>query len=126
MIKQSLPAVSMVTAANIEEFKILDKIVVIGYFNEADKQSNRIFSSVAESLRDKYLFGGSGDPALAKSQGVEQPSIVLYKDFDEGKDIFDKEFEQEAIQSFIKSSSTPLVGEVGPQTYVEYIMVSTI
>ncbi|KAK2798211.1 hypothetical protein FQN50_008909 [Emmonsiellopsis sp. PD_5] len=121
MIKQSLPAVSTVTAENLEEVKTLDKIVVIGYFAEDDKASNESFTAVAEALRDSFLFAGTNDAALASGEEVKQPSIVLYKEFDERKAVFDDKFEQEAITSFIKSASTPLVGEVGPETYSGYM-----
>lgn len=123
MIKQSLPAVSTVTTDNLEEFKTLDKVVVVAYLPENDKASNQTFTTIAEDLRDDYLFGGTSDPALAKSEGVEQPAIVLYKDFDDKKDIFTSELEDDAVRDFIKTASTPLVGAVGPETYAGYMSV---
>jgi protein disulfide-isomerase A1 len=124
MIKQSLPAVSMLSAENLEDFKTLDKIVIIGYFGTDDKASNETFTAVAESLRDSYLFGGTNDVALAKAEEVSQPSIVLYKGFDERRNVFDGKFDQEDITNFIKTASTPLVGEIGPETYSGYMAVS--
>ncbi|WEW55609.1 protein disulfide-isomerase precursor [Emydomyces testavorans] len=121
MIKQSLPAVSKVTSDTFETIKALDKIVIIGYFKEGDKKSNETFTSIAESLRDEYLFAGTSDNALAEAEGVSQPAIVLYKDFDERKAVFGNEFDKDAITRFIKSASTPLVGEVGPETYSSYM-----
>lgn len=61
MIKQSLPAVSTVTEENLEEIKTMDKIVVIGYFAEDDKTSNKAFSTFAEAQRDNYLFAAASD-----------------------------------------------------------------
>lgn len=123
MIKQSLPAVSTVTEENLEEIKTMDKIVVIGYFAENDKTSNKAFSSFAEAQRDNYLFAAASDSAVAKAEGVKQPSIVLYKDFDEKKAVYTGELEQEAIFNWVKTASTPLVGEIGPETYSGYITV---
>lgn len=121
MTKQSLPAVSEVTKDTIEEFKTADKVVLVAYFAADDKASNETFTSVANGLRDDYLFGATSDPELAKAAGVEQPGLVLYKSFDEGKDIFTDKFEKAAIESFAKVAATPLIGEVGPETYSGYM-----
>ncbi|EXJ70455.1 protein disulfide-isomerase A1 [Cladophialophora psammophila CBS 110553] len=121
MTKQQLPAVSLLTPETLEEFKTTDKVVIVAYISADDKSSNQTFTSLAESLRDEYIFGASNDAALAKAEGVKQPAIVLYKDFDEGKNTFTESFDEEAISKFIKTASTPLVGEVGPETYAGYM-----
>ncbi|KAF2260982.1 protein disulfide-isomerase [Lojkania enalia] len=121
MTKQSLPAVSDITKDSIEEFKTADKVVLVAYFAADDKASNETFTSVANGLRDTYLFGATNDAEIAKAEGVEQPAIVLYKSFDEGKDVFTEKFDKAAIESFAKVAATPLVGEVGPETYSGYM-----
>ncbi|EXJ95571.1 protein disulfide-isomerase A1 [Capronia coronata CBS 617.96] len=121
MTKQQLPAVSLLTPETLDDFKTTDKVVVVAYIAPDDKASNQTFTALAESLRDEYIFGASNDASLAKAEGVKQPAIVLYKDFDEGKSTFDGKFEDEAITKFIKTASTPLVGEVGPETYAGYM-----
>jgi protein disulfide-isomerase A1 len=121
MTKQQLPAVSILTPESLEEFKTTDKVVVVGYFGADDKTANTTFSAAAESLRDEYIFGATSDAALATAEGVKQPGIVLYKDFDEGKSVFEEAFSSESIPQFIKTASTPLIGEIGPETYAGYI-----
>ena len=121
-----MPAVSVLTSETIEEFKTSDKVVVIAYFDAEDKSSNTTFSELADTLRDDYLFGATSDAKLAKAEGVKQPGVVLYKTFDEGKDTFDGKFEKEAITKFTKDAATPLVGEVGPETYAGYMAVSSV
>jgi protein disulfide-isomerase A1 len=121
MTKQSLPAVSEVTKANLDEFKTADKVVLVAYFAADDKASNETFTAVADSLRDSYLFGATNDAALAKAEGVKQPGLVLYKSFDDGKDVFTEKFDAEAIKSFASVAATPLIGEVGPETYSGYM-----
>lgn len=123
MVKQALPAVSTVNEENLEEFKTMDKIVIIGYIAPDDKVANEAFTSFAESQRDNYLFATTNDPTIAKAEGVSQPSIVLYKDFDEKKAVYGGGLEQDAILSWVKTASTPLVGEIGPETYSDYIAV---
>ena len=121
MIKQSLPAVSTLDKDTIEEFKTQDKVVTIAYFEADDKASNETFTSVAEELRDSFLFGATNDAALAKAAGVKAPAIVLYKTFDEGSTIFSEKFDKDVIEKFVKTASVPLVGEVGPDTYADYM-----
>ncbi|OJD25315.1 protein disulfide-isomerase domain [Blastomyces percursus] len=121
MTKQSLPSVSKVTADNIEDVKTLDKVVVIGYFAEDDKESNESFTAVAEELRDDFLFAATNDAKLAAAEDVNPPAVILFKDFDDRKEIFKGEFFQEDISSFVKLASMPLVGEIGPETYAGYM-----
>ena len=126
MTKQSLPAVSPVTKDTIEEFKTSDKVVLVAYFDAKDSKSNETYTGIASSMRDNFLFGATNDADLAKAEGVKQPGLVLYKQFDEGKDVFAEKFTTENIEKFAKTASVPLIGEVGPETYADYMAVSTL
>ncbi|KAK5108624.1 hypothetical protein LTR62_008115 [Meristemomyces frigidus] len=122
MTKQSLPSVSLLHSADaLEEFKTADKVVLVGFFAKDDKTSNATFEETADELRDSYLFGATSDPALAKAEGVTPPAVVLYKTFDEGKNTFEEGFTKDTLSHFAKVSSTPIIGEVGPETYAGYM-----
>jgi protein disulfide-isomerase A1 len=121
MIKQSLPAVSILNGETLEDFKTADKVVLVAYIDASDKASSEAYTTFAEKFRDNYLFGSTDDAALAEAEGVTAPAIVLYKQFDEGKAVFSDKFEEESLTSFAKTASTPLVGEVGPETYSDYM-----
>ncbi|KAI9758026.1 MAG: protein disulfide-isomerase precursor [Lichina confinis] len=121
MVKQSLPAVSILDKDSIEEFKKAEKVVVVGYFDADDKASNETFTSIADSFRDKFLFGATNDASLAKAEGVKKPGIVLFKQFDDGKTVFSDDFDKDSIDKFVKTASVPLIGEVGPETYADYM-----
>jgi len=121
MIKQSLPAVSKLNAETLEDFKTADKVVLVAYIDASDKASSEAYTAFAEKFRDNYLFGSTDDAALAEAEGVTAPVIVLYKQFDEGKAVFSEKFEEESLTSFAKTASTPLIGEVGPETYSDYM-----
>lgn len=117
-----MPSVSILeTKEKVDEFKTADKVVLVAYFAADDKASNESFTEVANALRDDYLFGANNDPEIAKEEGVSQPAVVLYKSFDEGKNTFSEKFDKEDIIAFAKASATPLVGEVGPETYSGYM-----
>lgn len=126
MTKQSLPAVSPLTADTIKEFQASDRVVVVAYVASSDKTSNATFTEVANALRDDYVFGATDDVALAEAAGVKQPAIVLYKTFDEGKNTFEEKFDKDTITKFTKTSATPLIGEVAPETYQGYMDVSFV
>jgi protein disulfide-isomerase A1 len=121
MVKQSLPAVSTLTKDSLEDFKKADKVVIVAYVSADDKASNEVFSQTAEKLRESFAFGSSDDAALAEAEGVTAPAIVVYKSFDEGKAVFTEKFDVEAIEKFAKTAATPLIGEVGPETYSDYM-----
>ena len=124
MTKQALPAVSLVGKDTLEEFKTADKVVLVGFFDAKDTKSNTTFDGIAESMRDNFLFGATSDAELAEAEGVKQPGVVLYKQFDEGKVVFDGKFDTESLETFAKTMSVPLIGEVGPETYAGYMSVS--
>ena len=126
MKKQALPAVSTVTKESIEEFKTADKVVVVGFWAAGDNKANETFNKYANANRDTYLFGASNDADLAKAEGAKTPGFVLYKTFDEGKNVFDGKFDEDEIAKFVKTAATPLIGEVGPETYSGYMEVSLI
>ncbi|KAH7133524.1 disulfide-isomerase [Dactylonectria macrodidyma] len=122
MIKQSLPAVSILAKDTLEDFKTADKVVVVAYISADDKTSNQTFTALAEGLRDTYLFGGVNDAEIAEAEGVKAPAVVVYKNFDEGKNIYTgDEFSESDLSAFISAAATPLVGEVGPETYSGYM-----
>lgn len=121
MIKQSLPAVSNINKDTIKDFKTADKVVLIAYLGADDKEAAETFTKAATTLRDNFLFGSTTDPALAEAEGVKAPAIVLYKAFDEPKTVYDGKLDAEEIEKFIKVASVPLIGEVGPETYADYM-----
>jgi protein disulfide-isomerase A1 len=121
MIKQSLPAVSFVTADNFESFSKSDKVVIIGFFAADDTTSNNTFAAVSNAQRDDFIFGATNDAALAKKEGVSIPGVVMYKDFDEGKTVNTGKFEQAPLEAWTKQAAVPLMGEVGPETYTGYM-----
>jgi protein disulfide-isomerase A1 len=122
MTKQALPAVSEVTAANHDEFKVADKIVAVAYLPSTTSAPAPEFSAAAEKHRDDYLFGLVTDKS-AIPEGVTVPSIVLYRKFDEEKTVFPypvADATNDEITNWIKELSVPIVDEVGAENYAVY------
>jgi len=117
MNKQSLPTVSDLNTKNIGAFKSAEKVVVIA-FDQGTRDDNEwkdTFTSIARSMQNEnlFLFGFTDDPELAKAEGISQGAgIVLYKQFDDGKEVYCGDLDKEAIETFINRASLPLLDEV--------------
>ncbi|KAL9545903.1 hypothetical protein MBANPS3_006923 [Mucor bainieri] len=118
MQKQAAPAVADLDASNFTEFQNSDRVVVVGYAN--DEASKAALKQVANKLRDDYLFGIVTDEALAKEHKAEFPSLVVYKQFDEGRNDQTGAFEVEAIEEFIKTNSVPLLDAIDASNFKSY------
>jgi protein disulfide-isomerase A1 len=121
--RQSLPAISRVTADSLQHLKSTSNVVVVGYFAPDDNISHEAFTSVAEAMHEDYVFGVTNDDALAKKEQINVPGIALYKNFDEGKNAFELTHNSQAISTFIKAAGTPLVVEFHPELHFSYIDV---
>lgn len=112
--RHSLPVVTVLSSTqDVVDFSTKDKVTVIGYFDEDDDVSKTTFRDIAKGYRDEYLFGSISDDAFSQAEDVKKPSIVLYKTFDEGKNLYTADFETEKIKNFIFEAATPLIREIG-------------
>jgi protein disulfide-isomerase A1 len=123
MIKQSLPAVSPVTLANLLDFQSADKIVAIAYVSSETDALAAEFSATAQKLRDSYLFGLSTDAEAIAAAGVTPPALVVYRDFDERKTEYPYPVSSATVkdvEDWIQELSIPILGEVNGDTYALY------
>ncbi|ORZ22004.1 thioredoxin-like protein [Absidia repens] len=124
MKKQSLPAVSDVTEASaLASFKDSDRVVVVAYLKEDDKENKAAFDTLANQLRDDFTFGVVSDEQLAKDENIKEfPALVLYKDFDEKRvDLTGAAVKDEDWTSFVKSNSIPLLDQVDAENFGTYM-----
>ncbi|KIM25527.1 hypothetical protein M408DRAFT_207741 [Serendipita vermifera MAFF 305830] len=124
MVKQSLPAVTPVTADKHAEFVKADKVVVVLYATEASEAPVPSFSKVADKHREQYLFGLVTDPAVAAAADVSPPAVVVYKSFDEGREDYPAanvaSFNEAHLATWLKEHSVPLLDEVSGENYGSY------
>jgi len=73
----------MTTADTFQDFKKANGVVVIGYLATDDKESHEKVLSLANAMRDDFLFGITSDEALANLERVSFPSLAVYKSFDD-------------------------------------------
>ncbi|KAG6866478.1 hypothetical protein C0991_003996 [Blastosporella zonata] len=127
MAKQSLPAVSEVTAANHEEFSKADKLVVVAYLPTSTSVPAPEFSAAAEKHRDDYLFGLSTDEDAAKAAGVEAPAIVVYRSFDSPQSVYPYpvlDTTSQDLEEWLSELSIPIIDEVSGDNYAVYVQSS--
>lgn len=120
MKKQALPAVSEVTAANHDEFKAADKVVLVAYADASDSKTQKTFKDFADVYRDDYLFGLSTDAAAIAAAGVTPPAVVMYKTFDEGRNELEGDITDDSLFLFAKEHSVPLLDEISPDNFATY------
>jgi len=121
MIKQSLPAVSLVTADNFETFIKSDKIVIVGFFDATDVASNQTFTALAQSQRDDFVFGATNDASLAEQESLKRPGVIMCKTYDDPKTVHEGPFEEKSLSEWTKVNSMPIFGEIGPTTFATYM-----
>ncbi|OAD67382.1 hypothetical protein PHYBLDRAFT_19447 [Phycomyces blakesleeanus NRRL 1555(-)] len=121
MTKQAAPAISPLTSETFEPFKTSDRVVVVAYTDPKDEVSKATLLAAAEKLREDFLFGLVTDEAFAKEQDIKEfPSIVVYKQFDEGRVDKAGEFKVEEIEEFVRANSVPLLAEVDASNFQFY------
>jgi protein disulfide-isomerase A1 len=123
MTKQSLPAVSDVTAANLEEFQQADNLVVVAYLASSTDAPAPAFGETAEKHRDDFLFGLSTDKDAAAAAKVDVPAIVVYRKFDEPRVVYPfpiLDASPTDLEDWIKELSVATLAEVSSENYATY------
>jgi protein disulfide-isomerase A1 len=115
---------SEVKAEDLEKFKTSDKVVVVGFYDDAvedHKDEHDVLNKVAKELSEDAVFGYTEATKSAEEHGVKQPALILFKQFDEGKVIYEGKFEPEDIKKFVAAHKTPMVDEIGPENFMSYV-----
>jgi len=102
------PVKHLETDEDVEAFKSSAKVVVVGFFESVDSDEYKALEKHAIS-DDDVLFGYTLSADVATASGASVPGIVLFKAFDEGKNVFDGEFSATEIGSFVGANSIPTV-----------------
>lgn len=125
--RQSLPAVSTVTADNFDEFSAADKVVAIAYVSSASDPLATEFATAADLHRDDFLFGQVTDEALIQAKGVTPPTVVVYRAFDEPVSNYPypaSETTAKDIADWIQDLAVPVIDEVSSENYAVYAQSS--
>jgi protein disulfide-isomerase A1 len=99
------------TVEEAKEFIESKDIIIIGFFKDIESDAAKEFGSVA-SVLDDVSFGITDDQVLFDEFKVTtEAGLILFKKFDEGKNIFTGNFKIQEIKQFIAVNQLPLVVE---------------
>ncbi|CAF0768033.1 unnamed protein product [Brachionus calyciflorus] len=115
--KKSGPA--SVTVNTVEELKKLqgeNEVLVVGLFKDVNGEQAQTFNNVAK-LVDSAAFAITSEQAVFDELNVESSEgLVLLKNFDEGRNDFDGQFDSEEIKRFVHANQLPLVTEFNQES----------
>merc|ERR1712156_529376 len=106
------------TLASVEDAKAYadgKSVAIIGFFKDETTDAAKAFLAAA-GMMDDFEFGITGDDAVFKEYGIEGETVLLLKDFDDGKAILSEGITEEAVTKFVSSESLPLVIDFNHET----------
>uniref|UniRef100_A0A0P4WI78 Protein disulfide-isomerase n=1 Tax=Scylla olivacea TaxID=85551 RepID=A0A0P4WI78_SCYOL len=104
--------------ASVDEAKALidaSPVVIIGFFKDQESAGAKQFLAAAGAT-DDHPFGITSEDVVFKEYEVEGEGIILFKDFDEGKNKYEGEITEEGISKFVSANSLPLVVDFNHET----------
>jgi len=113
--------------ADVGEFKKFvedgyDKrdISIVGFFPQKSGDAYQNFIKTADSLRDNFRFAEVNDKTVASEQGYSGEAIVVFKDFDDKRNVYGGSQSVTALTDWIYEKSLPLVGEFNKDNEARY------
>lgn len=116
LLKKTGPPAKAV--ASVEEAKafIAEKpVVVLGFFKDLESAAAKEFLSAA-SATDDFPFSITSEATVFNEYGLDGDGVILFKDFDEGKNVYEGEVTSAEITAFVAANSLPLVVDFNHET----------
>lgn len=114
--KSGPPATTLASVEDATKFKEANDVVVIGFFKDLSSDAAKAFNAVAQKV-DNTQFGITSEQSVFDEFKVSGDSaVVLFKKFDEGRNDFDAELNEDTLKKFIQSNSLALVTEFSQET----------
>jgi len=107
--KKTGPAAAELDSVDAAEtFVKSQSVVIIGFFKDRESDEAKTFLNVANAVDDFQFAITSNEDVYAKYE-AKCGSIVLFKNFDEGKSVYDGDSSEESIKKFVTVQSMPLI-----------------
>ncbi|KAG0376684.1 protein disulfide-isomerase precursor, partial [Mortierella sp. AD032] len=113
--KHAAPPVTILTAETLPAFAESENVVVVAVLPANDPQREEV-DKIARYYRDDFIFG-----VVEEHPDAKAPAVVLYKKFDEGKNILEGEITDAKLVSFVRANCLPMVDEIGATNYAHYM-----
>ncbi|KAK3834511.1 MAG: hypothetical protein J3R72DRAFT_403878 [Linnemannia gamsii] len=113
--KHAAPPVTVLTAETLTAFAESENVVVVAVLPANDPQREEV-DKIARYYRDDFIFG-----VVEEHPDAKAPAVVLYKKFDEGKNILEGEITDAKLVNFVRANCLPMVDEIGATNYAHYM-----
>ncbi|KAF9088986.1 protein disulfide-isomerase precursor [Mortierella sp. GBA35] len=113
--KHAAPPVTILTPETLPAFAESEHVVIVAVLPANDPQREEV-DKIARYYRDDFIFG-----VVEVHPDVKAPAVVLYKKFDEGKNILEGEITDASLVSFVRANCLPTVDEIGSTNYAHYM-----
>ncbi|XP_065180769.1 protein disulfide-isomerase 2-like [Sycon ciliatum] len=113
--KTGPPAKELTSSDQAKEFVEGQDVVVVGFFADKASDNAKVFLEAAGGI-DDVQFGIVTEQSLIEEYEAKVDNIVLLKNFDEKRNVFDGEFTADAVSAFVKANQLPLVTEFSDET----------
>ena len=113
--KTGFPATKLADTEAAQKFVADREVAVIGFFSAEDSAEATAFLDAVRAF-DDIEFGFVTDKALAEEYKAAGNAVVLLKKFDDGRAVFDGDFNKDKIVEFVKGNSLPLLIEFNQQS----------
>ncbi|KAH0554399.1 protein disulfide-isomerase [Cotesia glomerata] len=115
MKKTGPPAKELSTVDDSKALIDANEVVVVGFFKDLESTDAKVFMDVANSI-DEQVFGVTSDEKVFDEYKATDGSVILFKTFDEGQNVYENEISVEKLKEFIEVHSLPLVVDFSQQT----------
>lgn len=106
--KTGPPAKELDTVDAAEDFIKSNEVVVVGFFKDRDSKEAKAFIAAANGV-DDYQFGITSNEEVYTKYEAKCGSVILFKNFDDGKAVYDGDFSDESLKKFVMTESMPLI-----------------
>jgi len=113
--KTGPPAKTLASLDDAKAYTEGKSVSIIGFFKDETTDAAKGYLAAA-SMMDDFEFGITGDDAVFAEYGVEGETVLLLKDFDDGKAVLSEGITEEAVAAFVSSESLPLVIDFNHET----------
>lgn len=113
--KTGPPAKTLSSADEAKNFKDSAKVTIVGYWSDVESAPAKAYLEAAAQT-DEHPFGITSDSSVASELGIEAEGVVLFKSFDEGKNVLDEEVTTDSVRKFVVANSLPIVVEFSHET----------
>lgn len=96
------------TVEAAEEFIKENTVAVVGFFGDRESAEAKAFLSTAQAI-DDYPFAITKNEEVYKKYEASCGKVILFKQFDEGKAVFEGTFDEASLKKFVTAQAMALV-----------------